>query len=117
MGWTAYTRKPETLRAALLGSSTVVHARDGTELIGLARVVSDNASISYLQDLLVHPAHQGKGIGRRLAEAALGPYAHVRQKVLLTDGEPGRKAFYESLGYVWTTEYAGGVLRAFVRFD
>jgi ribosomal protein S18 acetylase RimI-like enzyme len=117
VGWMSYTRNPGLLQAALRGSSTVVHARDGGQLVGLARVVSDNASICYLQDILVHPAHQGQGIGRALARTALGPYGHIRQKVLLTDGEAQQKAFYEPLGYVETSDYTGGVLHAFVRFD
>ena len=60
---------------------------------------------------------QRTGLGRRLVEAALEPYAAVRQKVLLTDDEPGQKAFYESLGYAETSGYGDGTLRAFVRFD
>jgi len=88
-------------------------ARDGQVLVGLARVVSDKATICYLQDVLVHPDHQREGVGRQLVELALKPYAHVRQKVLLTDDEPGQKAFYESLGYAQVE----GVLRAFARFD
>jgi GNAT superfamily N-acetyltransferase len=117
VGWSAYTDDPETLRAALEGSSIVVAARDGGTLVGLARVISDSASICYLQDILVHPAHHRTGMGRALVAEALAPYAHVRQKVLLTDDEPHQKAFYESLGYTWTSEFRGGAVRAFVRFD
>jgi hypothetical protein len=56
-------------------------------------------------------------VGRALAVKALEPYARVRQKVLLTDNEPGQKAFYESLGYSESTGYNGGAVRAFLRFD
>ncbi len=117
VGWSRYTDEPGTLQAALNGSSTVVTARDGGTLVGLARVVSDSASICYLQDILVHPRRQREGVGRALAVKALEPYARVRQKVLLTDNEPGQKAFYESLGYSESTGYNGGVVRAFLRFD
>ena len=48
---------------------------------------------------------------------ALDRYPHVRQKVLLTDDEPKQKAFYESLGYQETSDFRGGAVRAFVRFD
>ncbi|MCX7521364.1 GNAT family N-acetyltransferase [Microbacterium sp. STN6] len=117
VGWSAYTDKPEALGAALAGSSLIVEARLGTELAGLARVISDNATICYLQDILVRPSHQREGIGRMLVTEALARFAHVRQKVLLTDDEPGQKAFYDSLGYRSTTEFGDGTLRAFVRFD
>lgn len=117
VGWSAYTDNPAVLEAALAGSSLIVEARLGTELVGLARVISDGASICYLQDILVHPDHQRDGIGRALAAETLARYAHVRQKVLLTDNQPGQKAFYESLGYRETADFRNGSLRAFVRFD
>ena len=123
MGWTAYTDSPQTLAAALAGSTRVAVAWKDAELVGLARVISDGHSICYLQDILVDPRHQRTGLGRRLAELVLAPFAHVRQKVLLTDTEPGQKAFYEALGYRQAGGNAGDYddgglpLRAFVRFD
>jgi ribosomal protein S18 acetylase RimI-like enzyme len=117
VGWTAYTSSPETVSAALAGSAAIAVARAGTELVGLARVISDGASICYLQDVLVRPSFQRRGLGRRLVQLVVQPFAHVRQKVLLTDNEAGQKAFYESLGYTQVTDNDGGALRAFVRFD
>ena len=39
------------------------------------------------------------------------------QQVLLTDAEPGQRAFYEALGYTETHDVGdGSSLRAFVRF-
>jgi len=52
-----------------------------------------------------------------LVRAVLDRYPGVRQKVLLTDDEPGQRAFYESLGFTEIREYGPGSLRAFVRFD
>jgi len=117
VGWSAYTRTPETLRSAIAGSSFVVIARRGPRLVGLARAISDGATICYLQDVLVAPDEQRSGIGRALVRAVLERYAGVRQKVLLTDDEPGQRAFYESLGYAEIRDFGGGTLRAFVRFD
>lgn len=115
VGWTAYTRDPEVLEAAVAGSTHVVTARYGEELLGLARVVSDGASIAYLQDVLVRPELQREGVGRQLVKAAMEPFEHCRQKVLLTDDEPRQRAFYESLGYVEIRDHADGHLRAFVQ--
>jgi GNAT superfamily N-acetyltransferase len=117
VGWNAYADDAVTLEAALLGSSRVVTARRPGRLVGLARVISDGASMCYLQDVLVDPTAQRRGVGRRLVLAALGPYVDVRQKVLLTDDDPAQRAFYESLGYREVREYGPGTLRAFVRFD
>jgi GNAT superfamily N-acetyltransferase len=117
VGWSTYTTDPQVLQAAIEGSTLVVTARYGGELLGLARVVSDGVSICYLQDVLVRPELQREGVGRALAQAALEPFAHCRQKVLLTDDEPRQRAFYESLGYAEIRDHGDGRLRAFVRFD
>ncbi len=91
-------------------------ARLDGQLIGLARAVSDNATICYIQDILVDPAHQRSGLGRQMVETILGQYGDVRQKVLITDDEPGQRAFYESLGFSLAGEMDPPI-RAFVKFD
>lgn len=110
VGWTAYD--PAALLAGIAGSSRVVAARRDGALVGLARVVSDGATICYLQDVLVRPDEQRRGTGRALVRAALVPYGSVRT-VLLTDDEPGQHAFYSSLGFRPVRD--DGPLRAFVR--
>jgi ribosomal protein S18 acetylase RimI-like enzyme len=117
VGWMTYADDAATLEAALAGSSRVVAARVDGRLVGLARVISDGATICYLQDLLVHPDTQRGGVGQALVRAALEPYALVRQKVLLTDNESGQRAFYESLGFRETQDHDAGSLQTFVRFD
>lgn len=68
------------------------------EVVGLIRVVGDDASIAYVQDLLVKPEYQRRGIATRLMRDALKRFTHVRQFVLLTDDTAVSRAFYESLG-------------------
>lgn len=115
VGWSAYTEDPGTLRRSVSGSHRVVTARaeDGA-LLGLARSISDGATIVYLQDVLVDPRAQGRGLGRALLTELFGAYAGIRQQVLLTDAEPGQRAFYEALGFTETHEH-DPALRAFVR--
>lgn len=115
VGWTSYSRDPETCVRGLAGSLRLVTARVDGHLVGLARVVGDGATIAYLQDVLVCPEHQRLGIGRHLVEAVFAPFAAVRQHVLLTDAEPAQRAFYESLGFTEVHDFPTG-LRAFARF-
>lgn len=117
VGWTSYTDQPEQLQRAVAGSSLVITAWEEENLLGLARVISDGETIAYLQDILVHAGHQRRGIGRELFIRAVTPFAHVRQKVLLTDDEPGQRAFYESLGFTEIRDVGSSALRSFVRFD
>lgn len=67
----------EALPASLAGSvcGVVVHDDDG-DLVGMGRVVGDGAFYFYVQDVAVHPDHQGRGVGRTIAEALT---AQVRQ--------------------------------------
>jgi len=117
VGWSAYTNDPNQLAAAIDSSDFVVTAVEEGSLIGLTRCVSDNVSIAYIQDILVHPDHQRKGIGKALVEAILHRYAHVRQKVLLTDDRPEQLRFYETLGFRNTRELEKTPLNAFVRIE
>ncbi|KGJ72862.1 GNAT family acetyltransferase [Cryobacterium roopkundense] len=116
VGWAAYTNDPHSLARAVDQSSYVVSARDSAgELLGLARAISDDVSICYLQDILVRPGQQQTGIGRAMVHRVLERYVHVRQKVLITDDEPGQRAFYESIGFVEAHDFAPAPLRAFVQ--
>jgi len=102
------------LLAAIHGSDFLVIAQENGTLIGLARAISDDASVVYIQDILVRPSHQGRGIGKGLVEAILDRYQHVRQKVLLTDDRPEQLRFYASLGFKNTRDLVETRLNAFV---
>lgn len=98
VGWSNYTRNPDLLHRAVENSLWKLSVWDGRELVGLARAVGDDASIAYIQDILVRPDRQRNGIGTRLAAAALERFAHVSQIVLITDDEPKTASFYRSVG-------------------
>lgn len=99
VGWTAYTDHPDTLRNGFEHSLLTLVARENNRLIGLIRTVGDGHTIVLIQDLLVHPSHQRKGVGSALMKAVLARYAHVRQIELATDDTPGTKAFYRAMGF------------------
>ncbi len=115
VGWSAYTESPEVLARALAGSHRVATARRDGRLVGLARSVSDGATIVYLQDVLVHPDEQRRGVGRQLLDELFTEYPGVRQRVVVTDDENRQRTFYESLGFVEVHDHAPP-LRSFVRF-
>ncbi len=97
--WTAYTREPCALSKAVASSDHVVTARSDGRLIGLIRSLSDDVSIVYIQDLLVHPRYQRRGIGKSLIDACLERYGHVRKVVLMTDSDERVHSFYQAAGF------------------
>ena len=68
-------RSRETMARAIAGSSRVVGLYHDGEQVGFARAISDQATIAYLADVYVLPAHRGRGLGLEL----------VRE---IVDGEP-----------------------------
>lgn len=99
VGWTSYLRYPELLPTAYANSLKAFATFDGNRLVGIIRAVGDGVSILYIQDLLVHPEYQRRGIGRRLITEMLNAFPDVNQTVLLTDDSDATVRFYESVGF------------------
>ena len=99
VGWSAYTDHPDTLRKGFENSLLTLAAYRGGQLLGLLRAVGDGYTIVFVQDILVFPEHQRKGVGTALLQALLDRYRHVRQIQLATDITPKTIAFYRSAGF------------------
>ena len=104
VGWTAYTDDPMSLKAGFQNSLLTLGAYEGNTLLGVIRTVGDGQTIVYIQDILVLPEHQRRGIGTALVQAVLDRFREVRQIMLTTDNTPKTIAFYESLGFVQLTK-------------
>ena len=99
VGWTAYTDQPEVLRKGFENSMLTLAAYESDQLLGIIRAVGDGHTIVFVQDVLVFPEQQRKGIGSALLQAILDRYSHVRQIELATDNTPNTIAFYKSMGF------------------
>lgn len=99
VGWSNYYENPGMLKEAYKNSLFIMGAFSDCKLIGIIRVVGDGYSIIYIQDIIVTPAYQRKGIGKRLLDAILEKYDTVYQKILLTDNQPKTIAFYKKAGF------------------
>jgi ribosomal protein S18 acetylase RimI-like enzyme len=58
--------EPETIRGMLGNAGVIVTARAGGRLVGVSRAITDFHYCTYLSDLAVDVAYQGRGIGREL---------------------------------------------------
>ena len=99
LGWTNYLGDEEKLRRALERSLFLLGAFEDGTLVGFARCIGDGEYILYVQDLIVTPAMQRKGIGRELMRQISEQFVFVRQFLLITDAADAvSNAFYRAIG-------------------
>lgn len=105
VGWTAYTDQPDVLQKGFANSMLTLAAYDVEQLVGIIRTIGDGHTIVFVQDILVLPEYQRKGIGTALLQAILDRYNHVRQIELTTDNTEKTIAFYKSMGFRKMSEF------------
>ena len=62
---------PKRAKCALAHSLYKVIAVDGDRPVGMARVVGDGGYVYFICDVIVHPAYQSRGLGRKIIENVL----------------------------------------------
>lgn len=94
----------EQAEKALSASLYVGGAYDGEKLIGMGRIVGDGAVICYVQDLIVVPDYQKKGVGslvlshlKEYVESLRSPGSMMMFCLMCAKG---REPFYEKHGFV-----------------
>ena len=105
VGWTNYTHQPQMLEQALSHSLAIYVALDSDTVVGLVRLVGDGFSSIFVQDLIVLPIYQRKGIGRALMKEALEDYKDVYQVQLVTEQTEKTLVFYRSMGFEILSTY------------
>ena len=90
-------KSAELLRTVFTNSRYKFFAYAHGKLVAAGRALSDGADCSYVCDVAVMPAHQGRGLGRemvsRLVEASRG------HKKIILYSVPGKEGFYRKLGF------------------
>lgn len=95
VGWDVYVKNNEDMTVLLKNACYFVTVWDNDQLVGLTRVISDDHSIAYVQDILIELHYQGNGIGSKLLNMIKERFNHVRQVVLMTDTSEKTINFYE----------------------
>lgn len=85
--WNAYLNDDEKLIRAFDKSLYIMGAFDDCELIGFIRCVGDGEHILVVQDLIVDPIYQKRGIGTYLFKTIMQKYSKVRMFLVITDIE------------------------------
>ncbi|MBR4421019.1 MAG: GNAT family N-acetyltransferase [Erysipelotrichaceae bacterium] len=103
-GWTNYLERADLLQQVYADSLCVLGAYDSDKLVGILRAVGDGQTIVFVQDIIVLPEYQRKGIGTNLLKTIMEKYDDVYQMELLTDNTEKTKAFYRSVGFTSADE-------------
>jgi predicted N-acetyltransferase YhbS len=91
-------RTREATQRAIANSARVIGLyRDGQQLVGFARVVSDDVQMAYLADVYVLAEHRGRGLGVELVREAVerGPHAELMWCLRTLDAH----TLYERFGF------------------
>ena len=110
--WDLYIVDPTMLKNAYNNSLKTYGAYVDDKLVGIIRVVGDGYSVVFIQDLLIRPEFQRRGIGRALMQRIIDEYKGVYQMHLLTDNTEKTIGFYKSMGFIMDTDIN---CRAFTR--
>ena len=100
VGWES-GKVPDRLQRAICGYDTVFTAWDEGRLVGLIAAMDDGEMTAYVHYMLVHPDHQGKGIGGELLERLKSHYRSYLKIALI--GEHPAARFYAAHGFAAET--------------
>jgi GNAT superfamily N-acetyltransferase len=91
----------EACRKGLQGSLYCVCAELNYELIGMARVIGDSGLYFYIQDVIVLPKYQKKGIGILLMKKVMNFLDNnvSPRTVVGLMASKGKEQFYEKFGF------------------
>ena len=75
VGW--WSERTEEQIASVLSSDVAIGAWDADCLVGFARVISDHRFHAYIDDVVVHPSYQRRGIGKLLLSRLVDALSHI----------------------------------------
>ncbi|MFE2158028.1 GNAT family N-acetyltransferase [Streptomyces lydicus] len=100
-------KAPEAVALALPNTWYGVVLQHEDEPIGMGRIIGDGGTAFQVVDICVHPAHQGRGLGKRIMAALADELEHRAPATayvsLIADG-PAR-FLYEKFGFAATTTH------------
>jgi GNAT superfamily N-acetyltransferase len=100
VGWGIYELNVN--RNALPKSLYSICAYSTSKLIGMARIIGDDGLVFYIQDLIVIPEYQKKGIGTQLMKRVMEyieKHANNNSIIGLMSAK-GKEKFYEKFGFI-----------------
>ncbi len=106
-GWPLFSTK--AFKKAIDGTYRQVCVYDGKSLIGTARILSDGATYAWINDMIVHPKYQRRGIGSKIMRMII---KYLKKQKIPNIGlfcAPEAKKFYLLLGFKERPSHAPGM--------
>lgn len=103
--WMLYTRELDLFKKALKNSLKVWTVWHNGKLVGLSRVVGDNHTIVYIEDILVSKDYQDRKIGIELLQIILDFFASVKEIIMITENAKKTNKYYEKKGLQITRNF------------
>ncbi|VVS95220.1 GNAT family N-acetyltransferase [Desulfoluna spongiiphila] len=97
--WPESITDPQRIDRIIRGSHCYVVARDGGEVIGFGRALSDGVGDAYLHDITVVESHRLRGIARRIVSMILARLEEDGITWVGLIGENGSPALYRKFGF------------------
>ncbi|MDF2885773.1 MAG: family acetyltransferase [Lacrimispora sp.] len=101
VGWSVLPE--QQIEMALKNSLITITVRDQEQVVGMCRLVGDGCYICYVQDLVILPEYQGRGIGKSMIERVV---SYVNQQgfpgtniTLGLFSAMGKEEFYQKQGF------------------
>lgn len=102
VGWKQLTEKQA--ETAIKNSILTLIAYDKDEPVGMGRIVGDGAVICYIQDLIVIPKYQSRGVGKLIMESLIDYVKEIKMPdteiMLDLMCAMGREQFYKKYGFI-----------------
>ena len=121
---------PETFAALRAAAGMTPRSREGLErglpnsvygvvalyeptgdVVGMGRIVGDDATVYHICDMVVHPDHQRRGLGTRIMEALEGYIEETAPSDAYVNLMADVEGFYERFGYEETRPASRGMYR------
>ena len=96
VGW---NRMENCYENELMASYFHISVYDGEKLIGYIDTVSNGVTDAYIQDLMVHPDYQGKGIGTELMNRTIAYLKEKRIYMISVIFDEKLLPFYKRFGF------------------